>query len=178
MTENAVMVFTGRPPEQILAEGGTQAWVLSARRARMCNYVVCVQNRDTLERFSPTEPHNMAFMIGKITEVALASPDEQPEDGDDKPERYIIKFRKYVRIAIDATALRQGNRNPVSYIDLIALGINPEFLDFSEHSAPVAEPIAPEAAVEDRPLTLAQARNGLALTFGVSPDAIEITIRG
>jgi hypothetical protein len=34
------------------------------------------------------------------------------------------------------------------------------------------------AVVEDRPLTMTQAKKGLALTFGVSPDAIEITIRG
>jgi hypothetical protein len=29
-----------------------------------------------------------------------------------------------------------------------------------------------------RPLTIAEAKAGLAETFGVSPDAIEITIRG
>ena len=30
----------------------------------------------------------------------------------------------------------------------------------------------------DRPLTMAQAKRGLALTFGILPEAVEITIRG
>jgi hypothetical protein len=110
MSKNAVMVFTGRSPEQILEEGGTQAWALSPRRARMCDHVVCVQNRHTLERFNPTQAHNMAFMLGKITEVALS--DEQPETSEDKPDRHIIKFREFARVAIDASQLRVGRRTP------------------------------------------------------------------
>jgi hypothetical protein len=173
--KNAVMVFTGRSPQQILDEGGTQAWALSPRRARMCDYVVCVQNRHTHESLNPTEPHNMAFMVGKITEVALS--DEQPDPSEERPDRYIIKFREYARIAADATQLREGNRNPVSYVDLIDLGIDIKSLSFSGSSSKVA-PAAASTVAEDRPLTMAQAKKGLSLTFGVSPDAIEITIRG
>lgn len=178
MSENAVMVFTGRPPKLIREEGGTQSWALNPRRARMCPYVVCVQNRDTLERFSPTEPHNMAFLVGKITEVALADEGEQPLPSDDLPDRYIIKFKEYAPIAVDASELRRkmGGRNPVSYIDLMELGIDSNSLNFSERTDdPVEER---PASTEDQPLTLAQAKKGLALTFGVSPDAVEITIRG
>lgn len=43
-------------------------------------------------------------------------------------------------------------------------------------SAPVPTPPSVEADV--RSLTIAEAKQGLAKTFGVSPDAIEITIRG
>ncbi len=178
MSENAVMVFTGRPPEQILEEGGTQAWALKPRRARMCDYVVCVQNRNTLERFNPTEPHNIAFMVGKITEVALATDDEQPDPSENKPERYIIKFREYARIAVDVTKIREGNRNPVSYVNLIDIGIDIESLTFTTDSRPAVDIAARAAAVEDQPLSMAQAKKGLALTFGVSPESIEITIRG
>jgi hypothetical protein len=177
MSENAIMVFTGRPPQQILDEGGTQAWALSPPRARKCTYVVCVQNRHTLERFSPTEPHDRAFMIGKITEVDLS--EEQPEPSEDKPPRYIIKFREYARINIDASKLRDGNRNPVAYVDIIDLGIDPHSLEFKAIDGEASSADAKAApTMEDRPLTMAQAKRGLAITFGVEPDAIEITIRG
>jgi hypothetical protein len=175
MSKNTLMVFTGRSPKQILDEKGTQAWALSARRARMCKYVVCVQNRNTLERFSPTEPHDMAFMIGKITEVSPS--EERPEAEEDKPERYIIKFREYARIAVNAGPLRKGSRNPVSYIDIMALGIDPESLEYETISDSGVESDT-ATPIEDRPLTMAQAKKGLALTFRVPPDAVEITIHG
>jgi hypothetical protein len=120
----------------------------------------------------------MAFLIGKITEVDLADDEEQPDPSEGKPIRYIIKFREFARVAIDATKLRHdmGGRNPVSYINLIDLGIDADSLDFSGRTEPIAE--ATPRNIEDQPLTMAQAKKGLALTFGVSPDAVEITIRG
>lgn len=175
MPEDAIMVFTGRPPQQILEEGGTQAWALNPRRARKCEYVVCVQNQSTLERFSPTEPHDQAFLIGKITEVALS--EEQPTDPDAKPARYIIKFREFERIAIDASTVRDKNRNPVSYIDLASLGINKLSLKLSRSREDTPRALGEPIPVAHS-LTIAEAKAGLAQTFGVSEDSIEITIRG
>lgn len=37
--ENTVCVLTARGFETILSEGGSQAWVLDANRARKCEYV-------------------------------------------------------------------------------------------------------------------------------------------
>ena len=40
-------------------------------------------------------------------------------------------------------------------------------------------PVSPEVAgPKVTPLTMTEAKNGLSLTFGVPPEAIEITIRG
>ncbi len=171
MSEDTVMVFTGRPPSQLLEEGGTQAWALSAKRARMCKYVVCVQNRETLERFSPTEPHDMAFLIGKITEVSLS--EEQPDASEKRPDRYIIKFEEYADIAVDAGDFRKGNRNPVSYHSIYDLGIDPETLPFKMAGS---EP-EPVRTYDGRPLTIAEAKLGLALMFGVPQENVEIVIR-
>jgi hypothetical protein len=176
MPENTVMLFTGRPPQQILDEGGSQAWVLSPLRARKCTYVVCVQNRQTLERFSPTEPHNRAFMIGKITEVDLS--EEQPDPSENKPARYIVKFSEYATVDIDATLLRNGDRNPVTYIDIMDLGIDVGSLKFKSVGPPSPNGVNVASGSEDQALTIAQARRGLALGLGVPPEAIEITIRG
>ena len=72
---------------------------------------------------------------------------------------------------------RAGNRNPVSYVELDDLGIDPDKFEFI--TASDVKPEAPqEADTDDRPLTMAQAKQGLALTFGVPPEAVEITIRG
>lgn len=167
MTENAIILFTGRPPDQILAEGGTQAWVLNARRARKCKYAVCVQNFHTYEEFSPTEPHKTAFMVGKVSAVDLS--DDQPDPVEEKPERYIIRFDQYARIAIpDAW---DGSRNPVKYTDIMSLGINPANINF-QPMPEVKKAVRPEEG-----LTIAQAKIGLSITFGVKPEAIEITIR-
>jgi hypothetical protein len=168
MTE-AIIVFTGRSPKQILAEGGTQAWVLDPRRARMCTYVVCVQNRNTYEMFSPTEEHGTAFMVGKISEVDFSV--EQPDSSEKKPKRYIIRFSEYAMI--NKEKAWDGSRNPVGYDDLASLGIDPDTLDFQ----PMPE-VQGQFIPGEVPLTLAQAKKGLSLTFGVPPEAIEITIRG
>jgi hypothetical protein len=74
----------------------------------------------------------------------------------------------------------KGDRNPVKYSTLKKLGIDLSTLEWApmpELTEPAPEAKAP-AATTGAPLTMAEAKRGLALTFGVSPEAIEITIRG
>jgi hypothetical protein len=73
----------------------------------------------------------------------------------------------------------KGDRNPVKYVDLESLGIDPAKLKWKPMpkaqaaKAPTSDtPLAP-----DTPLTIAEAKKRLAATFGVSSDAVEITIR-
>jgi hypothetical protein len=69
----------------------------------------------------------------------------------------------------------------VKYAELRELGIDPSQLEWermpepNETSSPTTEV---KALAVDAPLTMAEAKKGLALTFGVAPEAIEITIRG
>jgi hypothetical protein len=91
-------------------------------------------------------------------------------------------FSEFARVNIP-DAWHWGHRNPVKYADLGELGI-----DLSQlHWEPMPEPSemmlslpaeADTLATTDIPLTMAQAKKGLALTFGVAPEAIEITIHG
>jgi hypothetical protein len=78
-----------------------------------------------------------------------------------------------------------GDRNPVSYRSLEELGIDPAALKWEEmqkeeNAARSAEEIAPASAKGNRhgALSLDDAKRGLALTFNVPAEAIEITIRG
>lgn len=161
---SAVCVLTARGIERILSEGGSQAWVLDAKRARECEYVICVQNRGFEDDWGKVSaPHHTAFLIGRLKGVVRS----QEEDCEN---RWLLTFSEYAEVNVpDAWP---GNRNPVLYTDLQQFGINVHELDF--HPMPEQEPAAvPKAA----PLTIAQAKSGLAQTFGVDPSAIEITVR-
>lgn len=162
---SAVCVLTARGIERILAEGGSQAWVLDAKRARACAYVICVQNRGFADDWgNVSAPHHTAFVVGRLKDVVRS----QEVDCEN---RWLLTFSEYAEV--DVSDAWPGNRNPVLYTDLESFGISLESLQF--HPMPEQEAPAPPKAA---PLTIAQAKAGLALTFGVTPDDIGITVRG
>ena len=181
-----IMVMTARGPDRILAEGGTQAWHLNPDNARRYDFVVCVQNRNNGNWGEATEPHLMAFLIGKISAVELS--EEPLEPG--KPLRYIIKMSEYARIAAQAPAW--VGRNPVKYTDLAYLGIQslsglqwhtmPQPDDEAEPQAAVqpadgdAEPYAPEVPPGGAEGIVPAFRQQLAAAIGVLPSQIHIHI--
>jgi len=172
MTENTIAVFTARSPQRIVEEGGSQAWVLNPLRAKQCTWLVCTQNQHNPDHaFSDaTEPHGSAFLVGKISGIVQ-------EDGPDVT-RWKIAISEFARVAIPD--LWKGWRNPVRYTSLEELGINVEGLEFEAlKSGPTTvETHAPRPRLDfPKGLTIAAARAGLAATLGVSPDAIDITIR-
>lgn len=172
-TEDAVVVFTARSPDRIVREGGSQAWVLNPARAKRCRWLVCTQNTHNPDHeFSDaTEPHGTAFLIGKISGVIHA-----PEDTDSG--RWMIAISEYARI--DLPGAWDRGRNPVRYSSLKELGIDLDDLQF-QAMAQENRPVQTESrsnAASPTMLTIADAKKALAATFGVKPDAIEITIRG
>lgn len=165
----AIFVLTGRGIEAILAEGGSQAWTIDSKRASDCGYVVCIQNHKQ-DYFDPKQlsaPHHTAFLVGKL--AGLAAPDP---GNDDKGTRKKLVFSEYAEI--DIADKWPGNRNPVFYGDLDEMGIDVTVLDFQP--MPVQEPVSPLGETP-QPLTIAQAKAGLALSFGVLPADIEVVIR-
>jgi hypothetical protein len=93
----------------------------------------------------------------------------------------LIEFSEFARVNIPN--VWTGDRNPVKYRSVDDLGIDFSTLKWERMpepdsaSAPVYEapPVNQNGA---KPLTMAEAKKGLALTFNVPPEAIEITIRG
>lgn len=80
----------------------------------------------------------------------------------------------------------EGDRNPITYRSIQDAHIDFTKLEW-EAMPEAANPLRPvdETLVSSaspkgaiRPLTMAEAKKGLALTFNVPPEAIEITIRG
>ncbi|MGH9733749.1 MAG: hypothetical protein ACRD8A_04060 [Candidatus Acidiferrales bacterium] len=166
---SAVVVFTFKSVETLLADGGTSSWRLDRSNARQCQFVVCTRNAYH-KKVQGKEEHQSAFLIGKISDVVPS-----PEN----PDRYLIKFSEYARL--NHLGIWKGDRNPVRYTTLAELGIDPDALRWesvpqrTERAASMPELSSVKGSAA---LTMAEAKKGLALTFGVKPEAIEITIRG
>jgi hypothetical protein len=178
MSKEVVVVFTAKLPERILAEGGTSAWRLDPNRVSRCDFVVCTRNaRAKWSRGQ--EAHHSAFLVGRVSDVVRCPP--TPENDEAPNNRYLILFNEFARV--DIPNYWEGDRNPVVYRKLEDFAIDPLALKWE--AMPKIVPAAelakipaknhPEAV---RPLTMAEAKKGLAMTFNVPPEAIEITIRG
>jgi hypothetical protein len=177
MTEtekDTIVVFTARSPDRIVGEGGSQAWVLNPARAKQCKWLVCTQNRHNPDHdFSDaTEPHGSAFLIGKISAITQSA-EEGAED------RWIIEISEFARLA--KPDVWNHWRNPVRYVSVSELGISVDDLEF--RPVQIAEEPRRKRDLLATPwppatLTILEAKTALAATFGVNPDAVEITIRG
>ena len=170
--KEVAVIFTAKSIETILAEGGTSSWRLDRNHARQCPYAVCTRNAHA-EWVEGPEAHHAAFIVGKVSDV-VASPTRE--------ERFLIQFSEYALVNIPD--VWKGDRNPVRYSSTDELGIDFDKLDWKPMPNADAQAEAPSALPgrkgngEIQPLTMIEAKKGLALTFGVAPEAIEITIRG
>lgn len=163
MNDKTAVVFTAKSVERLIEEGGTSSWKVDRNNARACAYAVCTRNAHA-SWVEGSEPHAAAFLIGKVKDVVPA-PDHE--------NRYLFTFSEFARL--DLPNVWKGDRNPVKYSSLEALGIDASKLQWE----PMPTDQKPTSKAETRkPLTIAEAKKALAQTFGVAPDAIEITIRG
>ncbi len=174
----ATVVFTAKSIERILREGGTSSWRLDRNHARQCAFAVCTRNAHA-DWVEGPEAHQTAFLIGKIRDVVPCP--ATPENNESTRNRYLIQFSEFARV--DIPNVWKGDRNPVKYTSLESLAIDPSTLNWEA----MPEIGSVEGADEDaaapkktvvEPLTIAAAKRGLALTFNVAPEAVEIVIRG
>lgn len=166
MPTPAIAIYTGKPVDTILNEGGSQAWVLDKKNARKAAYAVLCFNPNA-EWSEGTVDHGAAFIVGKISSVVPAK---------DEPERSIVLFDEFCEV--DIKNVWGGWRNPIKYTTMEELGIDVDSLEFQPMPEIDVESFKETPSNYDTPLTIEAAKSGLAATFGVEPDAIEITIRG
>lgn len=154
-----VAVLTSKSLETMFEEGGSGHWKASEDRIKGCKYLIAIRNGHS-GWSEDTKPHNTAFIVGRGLSVFPGEPD-----------RVIIGFREYALIEVpDAWP---GNRNPVAYMDIEDFpGIDPSSLQWI--------PFPAHQVVEEnraKPLTIEEAKLGLAKALGISKECIEITIR-
>ncbi len=168
MPHSAIAVFTANSRAEILAIGGSSAWVVAEKQARRREFLVCIRNARDVD-FPDHEPHGTAFLVGRISGL-------RPNGIDKKGmQRFIIDISEYA--VVDYPEKWGEWRNPVKYTTLEELGIDLRKLTFKPMPKPTKTPPPPP----DRPkkgLTIAEAKAGLAVQFGVPQDAIEILIKG
>jgi hypothetical protein len=172
MANKAIILFTYKSLDNIVSRGGGSGnWKLKRINALQCPYAVLARNAHD-KRVEDTKPHRTGFLVGRVSDVVPS-----PESG-----RWIVKFSEYAEI--DMPELWPGERNPVAYGTLEDLGIKLPNLKFKP--MPAGPKDKPDVATSQQSpltsppatLTIAEARIALAATFGVKPEAIEITIRG
>jgi hypothetical protein len=167
-TELAIVVFTADTRDSILRQGGSGDWVVSAKKADSCKHIVCCRKPNWSNRKEGI-PARAAFLIGKVAGLI-----ERPDSKNDRDQtRYLIKMSDYA-VLQKADVWREDVRNPVAYSTLDDLKIDLRGLKF----IPMPAAVLTNETTGASHMTIADAKKGLAATFGVSPEDIEITIRG
>lgn len=178
-----VEVFTNKSKDLMLAYGGSASWVMSVGRADSIIYCVCCRNpeiardEDTGER---GEARNEAFFVGKVSDIVFV-------ERQNERDRYFIKFSEYAEVSVPN--FRAGSlRNPVLYSDVDACrvrGLDIDALDFKPMPEPTrfydgdtSRPPAVSGVSDIRPLSIAEAKAGLALKHDVPVSSIQIIITG
>ena len=161
-----LVIFTYKGLNRIFADGGSQAWVLNRPRAKRCEYAVLCRN--ARHKDSPRgDPHGAGFLVGRISDV-IPAPGHK--------NRSLVLFDAIAMI--DMPDLWKG-RSPVQYKTLEDLGIDPAKLDWRQMPERAkAEEAAPSGAKNgaDHAAVIGEAKQMVAASFGIPPEAVEITI--
>ncbi len=180
MANDALIVFTAKTVEMVHENGGTSSWALSPASMRDVRYVVCTRNSDRAydEECGPrSEAHGEAFLVGKVSGLKQV-------DVRNNRKRYLVQMSEYARVSV--SDFWTHDRNPTRYIDTGTLrerGIDVnklEWLPMPGTDGVIGTVRHPEnrAASANEGLTIAEAKRGLSLKFGVPEEAIQIVING
>jgi hypothetical protein len=160
----AIAVFTGKPLDVLLAHGGSGPWVGAEERVNQQEYLVCIRKTKP-----GTEGHGAAFLVGRISGVRKHGLDRRGQ------QRWFFEISEF---AILSHPGQWQWRNPVRYTTLEELKVELKKLKFKPAPPATLSPPMAETGSIVKPLTIAEAKAGLAAKFGVSPDAIDIHIKG
>lgn len=163
---NVVMVFTSKPLETMIDEGGSGYWSASKKRLEKCSYLIATKSNTLREHF-PSDTNikqGSAFIVGKITNIGNSP----------KGDRLVIQISEFAEINIPN--VWTGNRNPVAYTNTESLKSDHglDFADLEWSDFPINE-ITP--IVNVKALTIDEAKEGIAKTLGIDPSCIEILIK-
>jgi hypothetical protein len=162
-THNTMLVLTSKNMETMFMEGGCGFWRAKESSILSCRYVVATRNARSNWN-QGNEEHGAAFMIGEISGVTRVD------------DRYIVRISRYA-LTDTREVWTPGGLNPIRYASLDETGIK---LDSLHWKAWPSEEANKDSGLhnEIRPLTIAEAKTGLALSLGVDASSIEIIIRG
>jgi hypothetical protein len=152
--KNTIVTYTRNQLQEIKNAGCDRSWVLNRDRAGACKYLVCCHSEGAKK--------GSAFLLGSISRIR----DEGVDDNG--KNRWAIEISEYA--SIDLPNVWKGWQNPVHYTSLGELGIEPSALKF--------ERLQEDQGNNILPLTIEQAKQGLAKNFNLNIEQIEILIKG
>lgn len=162
---DAIMLKTFETIEDVMTNGCSRSWHVN--RVNAANRKFAVLTRNANGGGEPSVPDRSAFLVGEISSVTDTADPEYPG-------RHQIEFGRVARV--DVPEAWKPQQNPLAYVTLESLGIDPEELDFQ----PVeAVPTSADATQDrERGLSISEAIRLLALGLGVPEASIQITITG
>jgi len=162
-----IVCMTGKDKKTMVKEGGVAYWKASGSSLDECKsgYVIAIRNRRSNWCNGP-EKHREPFLIGKYSGYEV-----EPES-----KRKIIKISHYAVLNKIDPIMWKG-ASPIHYLkqgSIESLGIKTDELTWIKWED--KNDTKNTDTAEDLPLSLEQAKIGLALTYGVEPKDIKITI--
>jgi hypothetical protein len=91
--EEVLILSTAKPPAAIIAQGGSQSWILDPLRMRHVRYAICTVRPSRVAGGQLPKP-GQAFLVGKISGL-------RPVMIEDTRPRYFVQFSAYAAVAID-----------------------------------------------------------------------------
>jgi len=157
------MIFTKETKNKIISQGGVIVNTLDRKRMRNVRYVICVQNDLSCSGEIP-ERNGAIFFIGIVSHVSEYEKDESHN-------LYFIHIESYALLENRMSDLNW--KNPVRYAADTETGINISKIVFFDMPKS-EEQKTPERII--KPLTIREAKEGIAKKLGISIDSIKIII--
>ena len=167
-TPDSIVIFTKDKPESVIAANGSGSWRVNVEKWDGAIDWLILTNKigDTRQ----------VTLVGRVVGF-------EPDMGGRNPGRYAIKIDAYALMDDADLTFSSKSTNPVQFRKAVdVLGFDPS----AREMAPVPEQTLRQSYEDSdkltkqppaKPLTIAQAKEGLAVSFGISPDQVEITIR-
>ncbi len=157
--KDTILTYTRNDLQEIKTSGCDKSWVLNKDRAAACKYLVCCHSEGA--------KRGNAFLVALISRISYVGVDQ-----DSGKNRWAIDISEYANI--DIPNVWGGWQNPVHYTSLEELRIDPSTIKFEK----LQEGEKKTGEKDIPPLTLEQAKHGLAKYFDVKKEQIEILIKG
>jgi hypothetical protein len=140
--------------------------------------------RASFPKFSATHIIVVDFFVGRLY-VSSHRPEGEPAMTRDEMDRATIglptksaKIRALDKIGVTRSEIANYLNIRYQHVRNVLIGPAPSHQNGTDRGNPSLSPIANDTLPEVLPLSIDEAKRGLAARFGVSPNAVEIKIRG
>ena len=163
---DSIIVFTKHRPESVIAANGSGSWRINVEKWDGAIDWLILTNKVGSSR--------QITLVGRVAGF-------EPDTGGKNPGRYAVKIDAYALMDDPGLTFASTSTNPVQFRKgADVLGLDPNSLELSpvgEQKVRQSYEARESTTISAKPLSIAEAKKRLAVSFGISPDQVEITIR-